>query len=264
MADTRVEDVSNSGRRSVDDRADRGERDLGEPPRFDPARDREEMNRRAEAVATAVTGGETDVYEGGYDGREAAFEDGYRLGYEHGYTDGFLAGLDARPGLGDRFEFNPAGVTDASGRGASAALIAAVLGAVGYYGVVGIAAGTTDLGAALSTPFYLLAFAILFVLGLVRNLREGVAGLAFPTVFAGVFALSFTFAIEGVLVLVDEPSLAIYGAAGLAVLAVALVLAFVGYWVVLSAVEWDAQASARANAEEYARGRARGGSTRSR
>ena len=218
MADTRVGDVSNGGRRSVDDRADRGERDLGEPPRFDPARDREEMNRRAEAVATAVTGGETDVYEGGYDGREAAFEDGYRLGYEHGYTDGFLAGLDARPGLGDRFEFNPAGVTDASGRGASAALIAAVLGAVGYYGVVGIAAGTTDLGAALPTPFYLLAFAILFVLGLVRNLREGVAGLAFPTVFAGVFALSFTFAIEGMLVLVDEPSLAIYGAAGLAVL----------------------------------------------
>jgi hypothetical protein len=233
-------------------------------PRFDPAGDREEMTRRAERMASEATGGEIDVYGGDYAGREAAFEDGYREGYEHGYAEGFLAGLDARPGLGDRFAFDPAGVADASGRGASLALIAAVLGAIGYYGLVGIQAGTAELGSALPMPFYLLSFAVLFALGLVRNIREGVAGLAFATVFAGGFALLATFAVEGVLVLLGEPSLAIDGAAGLTVLAVALILAFVGYWAVLSIVDWDARTTARANAREHAQGRARSEANRSR
>jgi hypothetical protein len=152
---------------------------------------------------------------------------------------------------------------DASGRGASFALLAALLGAIGYYGLPGITVGTTELGSALPTPFYPLAFAVLFALGLVWDLREGAAGLLFATVLSAGFALLLTFAIEGVLVLAEEPSLAIDGAAGLTVLAVAIVLAFVGYWAVLSAVEWDARASARANAREYAQSRARSGSGRS-
>ena len=88
--------------------------------------------------------------------------------------------------------------------------------------------------------------------------------MAFATVFAGTFALLATFAVEGALVLFERPSLAIEGAAGLTVLAVALVLAFVGYWAVLSVVEWDARTTQRANAREYARGRGRAGSSRSR
>ena len=255
---------TDTGRAREADRTERGRGDPTDVPRFDPARDREGMRQRADRVASEATGGEIDVYEGDYAGREEAFEDGYGAGYEHGYTDGVLAELDAQPGLGDRFDFRPAGMTDASNRGASFALLAAVLGAIGYYGLVGIRAGTTELGAALPTPFYLLAFAILFALGLVRNLQEGVAGLAFATVFAGVFALLATFAVEGVLVLVEEPSLAIEDAAGVTVLAVALIVAFVGYWAVLSVVEWDARTTARANAKEYARDRARSGTSRSR
>ena len=246
------------------DRGDRDDRRSESAPRFDPARDREGMRQHAERVAREATGGEIDVYGGDYAGREEAFEEGYRSGYEHGYTDGFLAGLDARPGLGDRFEWNAAGIADASGRGAAFALIAAVLAAVGYYGLLGISAGTTELGSALPTPFYILAFAVLFALGLVRNLREGIAGLLFATVFAGTFALLVTFAVEGALVLFDDPSLAIDGATGLTVLAVALVCAFVGYWAVLSVVEWDARTTQRANAREYTRGRGRAGSSRSR
>lgn len=231
-------------------------------PRFDPGRDREAMRQRAENVAQEAIGGEIDVYRGDYAGREEAFEDGYEAGYEHGYTDGFLAGLDARPGIGSRFAFEPAGLADASGRGALFALIAAVLAAVGYYGLVGIQAGTTELGAALPTPFYFLTFAILFALGMVRHLREGVAGLLFATIFSGTFALLITFAVEGALVLFEEPSLAIEGAAGATVLAVALVLAFLGYWAVLSVVEWDARTTAQARAREYAQGRGRAGSSR--
>lgn len=263
MAGTHENAPTDTNRGGGDDREEDRDR-AAEGPRFDPARDRDEMRQHAESVARAAAGGEIDVYRGDYAGREEAFEDGYGAGYEHGYTDGFLAGLDARPGLGDRFEWNPAGVADASGRGAAFALIAAVLAAVGYYGLLGIVAGTTELGSALPTPFYLLAFAILFALGLVRNLREGVAGLAFATVFAGTFALLATFAVEGALVLFERPSLAIEGAAGLTVLAVALVCAFVGYWAVLSVVEWDARTTQRANAREYARGRGRAGSSRSR
>ena len=72
------------------------------------------------------------------------------------------------------------------------------------------------------------------------------------------FALLLTFAIEGVLVLAEEPSLAIDGAAGLTVLAVAIVLAFVGCWAVLSAVEWNVRASAC----EYTQRQVRSGSGR--
>lgn len=258
MTDSHETTETAAGRNAEDGRT------VEQPPRFDPGRDHEAMRQRARRMATAATGDEMDVYGGDYAGREEAFEDGYGAGYEHGYTDGFLAGLDARPGLGDRFEFSPAGITDASGRGALFALIAAVLGAVGYYGLLGIGAGTTELGSALPTPFYLLAFALLFALGLVRNLREGVAGLAFAVVFAGTFALLITFAIEGALVLVADPSLAIEGAAGATVLAVSLVLSFLGYWAVLSVVEWDARSTVRANAREYARGRARPDSGRNR
>jgi hypothetical protein len=250
MANADRSTEADGDRRPESGRAAGHERDLDDIPRFDPARDREEMRQRADRVANEAVGGEIDVYGGGYAGREAAFEEGYGAGYEHGYTDGFLAGLDARLGVGDRFEWNPAGVADASGRGASFALIAALFGAVGYYGLLGIQSGTTELGSALPTPFYLLAFAVLFALGLVRNLRESVAGLLFATVFSAGFAVLLTFAIEGALVLAGDPSLAIDGAAGLTVLAVAIVLAFVGYWAVLSAVEWDARTTARANARE--------------
>ena len=65
---------------------------------------------------------------------------------------------------------------DASGRGASFALLAALLGAIGYHGLLGITVGTTELGSALPTPFYPLAFAVLFALKLVWDLREGAAG----------------------------------------------------------------------------------------
>ncbi|PSP62623.1 hypothetical protein BRC77_09370 [Halobacteriales archaeon QH_8_64_26] len=147
---------------------------------------------------------------------------------------------------------------DASGREASFALLAALLGAIGYHGLLGITVGTTELGSALPTPFYPLAFAVLFALKLVWDLREGAAGLLLATVLSAGFALLLTFAIEGVLVLAEEPSLAIDGAAGLTVLAVAIVLAFVGYWAVLSAVEWDA----RASAYEYTQGQVRSGSGR--
>jgi hypothetical protein len=232
---------------------------FGEASRFDPGRDREAMREHARAVASEAVGGEIDVYEGEYAGREEAFEDGYGAGYEHGYTEGFLAGLDARPGLGDRFEFTPAGITDASGRGALVTLIGAVLAAIGYYGIAGIGSGAIELGSALPTPVYVLAFAILFVLGLVRNIREGITGLLFATVFAVGFTALLAFAIEGALVLAEDPSLALADAAGAAVLGGALVLAFVCYWGALSIIDWDARTTARARAREYARGQARSG-----
>jgi hypothetical protein len=161
MANANENTEAETSRRPAPDWASEREGGLDDVSRFDPARDREAMHRRADRVADAAVDGEIDVYEGEYAGREEAFEDGYGSGYEHGYTEGFLAGFDARPGLGERFEWNSAGITDASGRGASFALIAALLAAVGYYGLVGIQSGATELGSALPTPFYLLAFAVL-------------------------------------------------------------------------------------------------------
>lgn len=226
-------------------------------PRFDPASDRKSIEQRAETVANEATDGEIDVYRGDYTGRKDAFEDGYSNGYEHGYTEGFQAGIDGRPGFGDRFEWNPASIGDATGRGASLAFVAAMLGAVGYYGLEAIRAGTTELGAALPTPVYLLAFALLFALGLIRHLRDGIAGLLFAAAFAGLLGVLTMFAVEGSLVLFEEPSLATEGAAGAAVFAATLVLAFTGYWALLSAVEWDARKTARANARTYTANRAR-------
>lgn len=228
-------------------------------PRFDPGRDREAMREYASTAASEAV--ELEVYRAPeYDDFDEAFESGYSEGYQSGYTEGFVAGLDASPGIGGsgpRFEWDPAGIADANGRGVLLTSIAAVLAAVGYYGFLGIRAGTTALGTALPTPVYLLAAAFLFVLGLVRHLRQGIAGLAFAAVFSATFAILLTFAVEGALVLVEAPGLALEGARGATVLAVALVVAFVGYWLVLSIVEWDARATARARAREYAADRAR-------
>lgn len=222
---------------------------------FDPAKDRETMRERATAAASEAV--ELDVYRGeDYAGYEEAFEDGYRDGYQQGYAEGYVAGLEARPGIGGRLGWDPAGLDDASGRGSSLTAAAAVLLAVGYYGLVGIQAGNTEFGTALPVPIYFLTFALLFALGLVRHLREGVAGLAFAALFATLFGVLVTFAVEGALVLFERPSIATDGAAGATVLAAALVVAFVGYWVVLSAIDWEARQRARNNAREYARARA--------
>ena len=87
MANANENTEAETSRRPAPDWVSEREGGLDDVPRFDPARNREAMHRRADRVADAAVDGEIDVYEGEYAGREEAFEDGYGSGYEHGYTE---------------------------------------------------------------------------------------------------------------------------------------------------------------------------------
>ena len=132
----------------------------------------------------------------------------------------------------------PPSADDASGYGLTLTLVAAVLLALAYYGVVAIE-GTHELGGAIPDPFYFLAFAFLFVLELLNSRRLGALGVARALAFTAIYGALFVFAVEGGAYLWENPDAALEGYVGVTVFAVALVVSALGYVGYLAVVEAD-------------------------
>ncbi len=133
----------------------------------------------------------------------------------------------------------PATVDDASGYGLSLTLIGGVLLALAYYGYIAVT-GPQTLGRAIPDPFYLLVFALFFVLELFRSRGRGAVAVVRATVLALFYGGLIAFAIEGSVYLWRNPSTALDGYAGVTVLAVSLIVAALAYFLYLSALESSA------------------------
>lgn len=133
-------------------------------------------------------------------------------------------------------------VEDASGYGLSITLTGGILLALGYYGYLAIT-GPRALGQALPEPFYLLAFAFLFVLELVTGPRSGIVGVGRAIAFSVVYGSLFVLASEGAVYIWEDPAVALEGFVGVTVLAVALVVAALLYVAYLTAIERSRRSS---------------------
>ena len=212
-----------------------GERSDGEDrPLFDPAferaieraraRDRrghdqrtdreEHTSRRSDRDGSTLTSRRTTDKQ---TGRTALGEAGSRSNADTGSDSGF------------------ASASDVTGRGLSLTLVAALLCALGYYGVLGLqAVGTQAFGSVVPPPFYALTFSVLFVFSLVPRAHQGLWALAWSVLFSLVFGTLLAVGTEGLFYLADNPDVATAGYTGLTVLALAIVVASVAYWGVLS------------------------------
>jgi len=114
-----------------------------------------------------------------------------------------------------------------------------VLLALAYYGYIAVT-GPQTLGQAIPGPFYLLVFALLFVLELFQSRERGAIAVVRATVLALFYGGLTAFAIEGSVYLWRNPSVALNGYVGVTVLAVSLVVAALAYFLYLSAVESNA------------------------
>lgn len=128
-----------------------------------------------------------------------------------------------------------ASASDVTRRGVGLTLFAALLCALGYYGALGLRAeGVQAFGSVVPAPFYALTFAVLFVFSLVPRAHRGIGALAWSVVFSVVFGTLLAVGTEGIFYLADNPDVATAGYTGLTVLALAIVVAAVAYWGVLS------------------------------
>ncbi|WP_254528050.1 hypothetical protein [Natrinema gelatinilyticum] len=127
-------------------------------------------------------------------------------------------------------------VEDASKYGLSLTLIGGLLLALGYYGYVAVT-GPQALGQAIPGPFYLLAFALLFVLELFRSRKRGAMALVRATALALFYGGLTAFAIEGSVYLWYNPDAALDGFVGITVLAVSLIVAGLAYFLYLAVLE---------------------------
>lgn len=132
--------------------------------------------------------------------------------------------------------FTPATIEDASKYGLSLTLIGGVLLALAYYGYVAVT-GPQSLGQTIPTPFYLLVFALLFVLELFQSREHGGIAVVRATALAIFYGGLTVFAIEGGIYLLNNPEAALEGFIGVTVLAVSLIVAALAYFVYLSALE---------------------------
>ncbi len=132
----------------------------------------------------------------------------------------------------------PPSASDTSGYGLMLTLVGAILLALAYYGVIGMQSGRA-LGSALPEPFYLLAFAILFVIEILnqRTLSPVAFGraIALSVVYGGLFV----FAAEGGAYIWEFPSLVLINYRGITVFAISLVAAVLLYAGYLTVVETD-------------------------
>ncbi|MGM0592891.1 MAG: hypothetical protein ACQETI_14970 [Halobacteriota archaeon] len=131
---------------------------------------------------------------------------------------------------------SPLSTDDASGYGVTLTVVGAVLLALSYYGFLALDSGR-ELGEALPTPFYLLAFAVLFVVELLARGRLDLLTVARAVALAVVYGSLFILGVEGGAYILDEPEVALDGFAGVTVFAAALVLAallYVGYLTVVN------------------------------
>ncbi|WP_436343895.1 hypothetical protein [Natronorubrum sp. FCH18a] len=132
--------------------------------------------------------------------------------------------------------FVPATVEDASGYGLSLTLIGGVLLALAYYGYLAVT-GPQTLGQAIPEPFYLLVFALLFVLELFQSRERGAMAVVRAIVLAIFYGGLTAFAIEGGYYLWNTPEAALDGFVGVTVLAVSLIVAALAYFCYLSVIE---------------------------
>ena len=128
-----------------------------------------------------------------------------------------------------------ASASDVTRRGVGLTLLTALLAALGYYGVLGVReAGVQAFGTVVPAPFYTLTFSVLFVFSLVPRAHQGLPALAWSVIFGLVFGTLLAIGTEGAFYLADNPDVATAGYTGLTVLALAVVVAAVAYWGVLS------------------------------
>jgi len=128
-------------------------------------------------------------------------------------------------------------VERSSGYGILMTLVAGVLLALSYYGVLAIQ-GPHGIGQALPQPFYGLAIAILFVVELLNSRTAGLAmaiarGIAVAAVYGGLFVL----AVEGGAYILENPAVFLDNFVGVTVVAISLVVAAVLYVAYLSVLE---------------------------
>ncbi|WP_232700640.1 hypothetical protein [Halobacterium wangiae] len=126
---------------------------------------------------------------------------------------------------------------DASGFGLSMVLLTGVLLALAYYGTQAVA--DEGLGQAIPPPFYLLALALVFVLELSRSRSTNAQGLARAVGTTAVYGTLVILALEGGAYLWENPEVALDEWAGIAVLAVSLVVVALVYVVYLSALQTE-------------------------
>jgi hypothetical protein len=144
-----------------------------------------------------------------------------------------LGGADSSDSSGSGPGF--ASASDATRRGVGLTLLTGLLCALGYYGVLGVqASGVQAFGSVVPPPFYALTFSILFVFSLVPRAHRGLRALGWSIVFSVVFGALLAVGTEGAFYLADNPDVATAGYTGLTVLALAIVVASVAYWGVLS------------------------------
>lgn len=230
------------------DTNDRGANDDSSRPLFDPARERaiererarerqesegrERSGREEDASADAATATATAVQATG-ESSDPTARSGSRRSAETESDRPALGSGRPTAASGSRSRF--ASASDVTGRGVSLTLFGALLCALGYYGVLGLQAeGVQAFGSVVPAPFYALTFSVLFVFSLVPRAHRGLAALAWSVVFSVVFGTLLAIGTEGIFYLADNPDVAMAGYTGLTVLALAVVVASVAYWSVLS------------------------------
>lgn len=226
------------------DTSDRGANDDSSRPLFDPARERaierERARERQESEGRERSGRETDAATATAAAVQATGESSdptARSGSQRSAeTESDRPALGSgRPTVesGSRLRF--ASASDVTGRGVSLTLFGALLCALGYYGVLGLQAeGVQAFGSVVPAPFYALTFSVLFVFSLVPRAHRGPGALAWSVVFSVVFGTLLAVGTEGMFYLADNPDVATAGYTGLTVLALAVVVASITYWGVLS------------------------------
>lgn len=121
---------------------------------------------------------------------------------------------------------------DASGLGVSVTLVTGVLLALAYYGIRSV--GELGAGHWVPGPFYMLAFALLFVVELARCSSYDARGLGSVVATTAVYGTLVVLAVEGGAYLWAYPETALDEFRGVAVLAVSVVVAALLYVLYLS------------------------------
>lgn len=138
-------------------------------------------------------------------------------------------------GDGETHTLSTPAVDDTSRLGLSMTLLTGVLLAFAYYGIRGVS--EVGFGEAIPPPFYLLALALVFVLELSRTRAFDAIALARAVGITAIFGTLAIFAVEGGAYLWEHPEAALDEFAGVAVLAISLVVAALAYVVYLSAID---------------------------
>lgn len=124
---------------------------------------------------------------------------------------------------------------DASRLGLSMTLLTGILLTLAYYGLRSV--NEFGFGHWVPEPFYMLAFAVLFVVELARRSSYDARELAMAVATTAVYGTLVVLAVEGVAYLWDSPGVALDEFQGVAVLAVSVVVAALAYVLYLAVTD---------------------------